>query len=651
MRILLCLLSLVLASGAYAQTASYGDPDFSFQTTYRFGFPEKLTLGGTGGVAYDFSGEVDIPFTLDRGATVWLAVYTEGANPPSTDAGGPGGAMVQAAGLDRLVYVSDGVVMAAGDGAIAWDGTDYNGNAVPAGTYRYYLFAVDQTAQPTIVGGGNSPWGPTTGFDPSENPEAPWVYWTAHVSDDGSENTQYVRRGVMGTDYSGFYPAEEGAEKTVAYENYPIPWSYELVGQEASGGWTDNSDLKIDPADNNVLYVTKFRNSPTVGVFRAILDEENDTILPDPDWPVANPGQFVAFDARIPSAALKAEQHHPWGGDDGLIWIANRPDPVGDSTPESFPAQPAVYSLDRATGEIVDMIDYSDYYMTDWVDADGNDRIKVHGPWALDVDDTGIYTGGVDGHQFWDNVAEGDWFQLESFPTKRGFDGELIWQNRNGDGFIERLFGPEAEAAGVDPNTQLVNCDASVTSWGVTTWSGYNTPIEGWVLGPDGSGLFTIDVKGVPGGALPAFTRWVDIGSSWDGYYTQYGSGSLTANHVPADMISGLVGSSATAVQEVGGATPSSSALGNSYPNPGNPNITIPFEIADIDAGAHVRITVYNTAGQEVAVLVDEPLRAAVYEATWDGLDASGNQVASGVYFYQMTSGDFVDSKRMSLLK
>jgi flagellar hook assembly protein FlgD len=79
--------------------------------------------------------------------------------------------------------------------------------------------------------------------------------------------------------------------------------------------------------------------------------------------------------------------------------------------------------------------------------------------------------------------------------------------------------------------------------------------------------------------------------------------------------------------------------------------VTIPFEIANIGEDVNVRIAVYNAAGQEIAVLADEPMHSAVYEATWDGRDANGNQVGSGVYVYQLTAGDFVDSKRMSLLK
>ena len=128
-------LSLVLASGlAYGQTTDYGDPDFSFQTSYRYGFPEKLTLDEAGDLNHDFSGSLEVPVSMDQDATVWLAIYTEGANPPARDAAGPGGAVARAAGIDELVWVSEGVDMSAGSGSISWDGTDWEGNAVAART-------------------------------------------------------------------------------------------------------------------------------------------------------------------------------------------------------------------------------------------------------------------------------------------------------------------------------------------------------------------------------------------------------------------------------------------------------------------------------------------------------------------------------------
>jgi flagellar hook assembly protein FlgD len=52
-----------------------------------------------------------------------------------------------------------------------------------------------------------------------------------------------------------------------------------------------------------------------------------------------------------------------------------------------------------------------------------------------------------------------------------------------------------------------------------------------------------------------------------------------------------------------------------------------------------------------VRTLVDGPSPVGTHRITWDGRNNAGNVVSSGVYFYRMTSGSFVDSKRMVLLK
>ncbi|MCZ6766831.1 MAG: Ig-like domain-containing protein [bacterium] len=89
-------------------------------------------------------------------------------------------------------------------------------------------------------------------------------------------------------------------------------------------------------------------------------------------------------------------------------------------------------------------------------------------------------------------------------------------------------------------------------------------------------------------------------------------------------------------------------ALEQNYPNPFNPTTTIQFTVAN---DAHVRLIIYDVAGRRVRTLVDEPRRADHYEVKWDGKTNSGAPVASGVYFYRMTAGTFVKTKKMVMLK
>lgn len=100
--------------------------------------------------------------------------------------------------------------------------------------------------------------------------------------------------------------------------------------------------------------------------------------------------------------------------------------------------------------------------------------------------------------------------------------------------------------------------------------------------------------------------------------------------------------------------TPDRFMLYNNYPNPFNPSTNIEFSIP---SGSHVTVTVYNMLGQEVANLVNERLNPGVFKTTWDGKNAYGNQVPSGMYFYRIvatpSSGGepYIETRKMLLLK
>jgi len=86
-------------------------------------------------------------------------------------------------------------------------------------------------------------------------------------------------------------------------------------------------------------------------------------------------------------------------------------------------------------------------------------------------------------------------------------------------------------------------------------------------------------------------------------------------------------------------------ALDQNYPNPFNPTTNISY---DVPYKSHVKISVYNVLGQRVAVPVNEQKDAGSHVITWD---AAQEGVTSGVYFFKMEAGDFVQTKKMMLLK
>jgi len=88
---------------------------------------------------------------------------------------------------------------------------------------------------------------------------------------------------------------------------------------------------------------------------------------------------------------------------------------------------------------------------------------------------------------------------------------------------------------------------------------------------------------------------------------------------------------------------PNKFELYQNYPNPFNPVTTIKY---DIIKSQDVKLAVYDILGREVAALVNEQHHPGSYEVSWD---ASG--FASGIYFYTLTSGNFVSTKKLMLLK
>jgi len=88
---------------------------------------------------------------------------------------------------------------------------------------------------------------------------------------------------------------------------------------------------------------------------------------------------------------------------------------------------------------------------------------------------------------------------------------------------------------------------------------------------------------------------------------------------------------------------PTEFSLGQNYPNPFNPITDISFSLP---VASHVKLEIFNVMGQKVATVVDRHLEAGNHSVTWDG-----SQGASGVYLYRLTAGDFVESKKMVLLK
>ena len=97
-----------------------------------------------------------------------------------------------------------------------------------------------------------------------------------------------------------------------------------------------------------------------------------------------------------------------------------------------------------------------------------------------------------------------------------------------------------------------------------------------------------------------------------------------------------------------GSILPSEYALFQNYPNPFNPSTQITFDVPNSE---FVMLRVYNLLGQDVQTLINKSMAPGRYTVEWNGNDMLNNDVASGVYFYELRGESFISRKKMLLIR
>jgi len=130
-------------------------------------------------------------------------------------------------------------------------------------------------------------------------------------------------------------------------------------------------------------------------------------------------------------------------------------------------------------------------------------------------------------------------------------------------------------------------------------------------------------------------------------YSSAYGDPFPTNYTLLGCVIDGVVygDTTLTGVHMTNSIIPEKFSLSQNYPNPFNPSTNLEFGISEL---GFTSLKIFNSAGKEVATLVNEVLAPGKYNYQFSTVNY---QLSSGIYFYKLESGGFVETKRMVLLK
>ena len=137
-------------------------------------------------------------------------------------------------------------------------------------------------------------------------------------------------------------------------------------------------------------------------------------------------------------------------------------------------------------------------------------------------------------------------------------------------------------------------------------------------------------------------TDWLDTDPDPWGHYYQMSAVDFAGNESPFTLPNQVTGTQDLPTK------PLNYALQQCVPNPFNPRTTISYALP---VDAFVKLNVYATNGRFVTSLVSEQKPSGTHEVVWDGRDRFGHRVATGVYLYRLQAGDFIETRRMVLIK
>jgi hypothetical protein len=306
--------------------------------------------------------------------------------------------------------------------------------------------------------------------------------------------------------------------------------------------------------------------------------------------------------------------------------------------------------------------------------GNGDDRA-----WDIAIDGSGnIYVTG----QSSGSGSADDYATIKYYP-----DGDTAWVRRynspvngndqawhmtvDGSGNVYVTGNSDSTGTGLDYLTIKYDPNGD-TAWARRYNGPGNVDDRAWAIAVDGSGSVYVTGKSGGSGTLDDYatikyylngdTAWVmryngpengnDLAFSMalDGSGSVYVTGESQGDGTDYDYCTIKYFQTPSVVEDETGdrERPSEFDLSQNYPNPFNPSTKIEFTLAK---SGFVALRIYDVLGRKVKTLVSEELSSGYKSVIWDGKNDAGDEVASGVYFYQLKVGDFSQPKKMLLLK
>jgi len=318
------------------------------------------------------------------------------------------------------------------------------------------------------------------------------------------------------------------------------------------------------------------------------------------------------------------------------------------TTPDGAFAAAGAGTADRAIAMVGEGATDGAIAMATRADAhDGGTLFEIDGTQYLDVPQGVVFPTGV-----WELLGGFNATQSAEYTYAAPTFADSTTGNKNDVGFVVSVHttNPAVWFVGAVVYGHSVDNIAPAVPTGMAV--AYNTGSGNqlvWDPSPDDDFMYFRIYRSTTPGFTPSpanyvqgttDTQWLDTVP--DGWMYHYQMSAVD----DADNESDPTGSTATGVRA--GAAPARITLGQNVPNPFNPTTTISI---GLPAEGHVTLTVYDIGGRRVRTLVDAVIPAGTRSFTWDGRDSRGQLVASGVYFYRMTTEGFQQTRKMLLVK